>query len=270
MITRGIQAAANGMMSLLDMNDTIANNLANVNTAGFKKSALTFKNIYDERIEQTSNSKDVKMANHRYVGNLSVGSATDRSIIAFSQGNLDRTANPTDLAIEGDGFFKIQGADGKISYTRNGQFTINNKNRLVTLEGETVLDVKNRPIQIDLAANQAASKDLLFNENGDVVISNSKNQITLQKIAVVDFGDKENMVSLGNAKFAPANPSVNPELKAVKYNIQQGAVELSNASTITEMINSINVSRNYETLSKMVKEDGTLLDAAINLGRVRL
>lgn len=270
MITRGIQAAANGMQSLIDMNDTIANNLANVNTVGFKKSALTFRNIYDERIEQASNSKDIKASEHRYLGKLSVGSATDRSLIAFTQGNLDRTGNPMDVAIEGDGFFKIQGLDGKTMYTRNGQFTLNNKNRLVTHDGETVLDKSNRPIQVDLPGNQADFKDLTFKENGDVVLNGLKNQVTLQTLGIVDFGDKENLVSLGNGKFAPADPKLNPELKAEKFTLQQGAVELSNASTINEMINSINVSRNYETLSKLVKEDGTLLDAAINLGRVRL
>lgn len=269
MITRGIQAAANGMMSLLDMNDTIANNLANVNTVGFKKSALTFKNIYDERIEQASNNKDVKISDHRYLGNLSVGSATDKSILAFTQGTLDRTGNPMDLAIEGDGFFKLQGKDGKIVYTRNGQFTLNDKNRLVTHDGETVLDNKNRPIQIDLVGNQADFKDIMFQERGEVVL-NAKTPVTLQTIAIVDFGDRENMISLGNGKFVPSDPKLNPELKADKFDLQQGAVELSNSSTITEMINSINVSRNYETLSKLVKEDATLLDTAINLGRVRI
>lgn len=269
MITRGIQTAANGMQALLDMNDTIAHNLANVNTAGFKKSALTFKNIYDSKIEQSNPGSDVKNSERRYVGNLSMGAATDRSIVAFTQGTLDRTGNTMDLAIEGDGFFKIQGDDGKISYTRDGQFTINNKNRLVTRDGETVLDIKNRPIQIDLPGNQADYKDLAFNERGEVVINNLKNPVVLQTIAIVDFSDKQNLVSRGNAKFAPANPEINPELKAEKFHIQQGAIELSNSSTITEMINSINVSRNYETLSKLVKEDGTLLDAAINLGRIK-
>lgn len=270
MITRGIQSAANGMMSLLDMNDNIANNLANVNTIGFKKSTLTFKNIYDERIEQSTNGKDVKNNVPKYVGNLSVGSATDRSILAFSQGTLDRTGNPMDVAIEGDGFFKVQTPEGKIEYTRNGQFSINNKNFLVTRDGDQVLDVKGKPIKIDLQGLNTSDDRIIVKEKGDIQINDLAKSTQLQTIAVVDFGDKESMVSLGNGKFAPTNPSLNPELKADKFTIQQGAVELSNASTITEMINSINVSRNYETLSRMVKEEGKLLDTAINLGRVRL
>ncbi len=270
MITRGIQIAASGMQSLLDMNDTIAHNLANVNTAGFKKSTLTFKNIYDARIEQASVNSDAKNQDYRYVGNISMGSATNSSIISFSQGTLDRTGNAMDLAIAGDGFFKIQDADGNISYTRNGQFTINNKNQLVTLDGDFVLDNKGRKIDINMNQYQAEPKDLKFREKGEISIDNLKNQVTLQTLAIVDFGDKENMKSLGNAKFVPVDKTTNPELPVKKFNIQQGAIELSNSNTITEMINSINVSRNYETLSKLVKEDSTLLDAAINLGRVRL
>ena len=270
MITRGIQIAASGMQSLLDMNDTIAHNLANVNTAGFKKSALTFKNIYDARVEQASINSDAKNKDYRYIGNISMGSETNKSIISFTQGTLDRTGNPLDVAIAGDGFFKVQDADGNISYTRNGQFTINNKNKLVTLDGDYVLDVKGKTIDVNLAQYQGDPKDIKFKEKGEISIENLKNQATLQTLAIVDFGDKEGMKSLGNAKFVPNDPATNPELPVKKFTIQQGAIELSNSNTITEMINSINVSRNYETLSKLVKEDATLLDAAINLGRVRL
>ena len=258
------------MKSLLEMNDTIAHNLANVNTAGFKKSALTFKNIYDARIEQQTAGSDVKNQDYRYLGNLSMGSATNASVVAFTQGTMDRTGNTLDLAIAGDGFFKVQDPDGNISYTRNGQFTINNKNKLVTLDGDYVLDIKGKTIDINLAQYQAEPKDLMFRERGEIIINNPKNQVALQSLAIVDFPDKEDLRSLGNAKFAPSNKDINPELQAKKFTIQQGAIELSNSSTITEMINSINVSRNYETLSKMVKEDSSLLDLAINLGRVRL
>lgn len=270
MITRGISIASKGMQSLLDMNDTIANNLANVNTSGFKKSALTFKNIYDARIEQASAGQGIKTADYRYLGNLSMGSATDRSMVAFTQGTLSRTGNPMDVAIEGDGFFKIQDVDGKISYTRNGQFCVNNQNKLVTKDGEYVLDIKNKKIDVDLEKNQTTLDQIVFREKGQIVINNPKNPQMLQQIAIYDFSDKENLVPNGNAKFIPSNPDVNPQLIAEKFNLQQGSIELSNTSTINEMINSINVSRTYETLSKMVKEDSNLLDVAINMGRVRL
>ena len=269
MITRGIAIASNGMQSLLDMNDSIAHNLANVNTVGYKKAALTFKSVYEARVEQPTDQKDIKNTGHRYIGNLSMGSETDRSIIAFTQGTLDRTGNKTDVAIDGDGFFKVKDADGNIYYTRNGQFTIDSKKRLTTLDGDTVLDINSKPIQIDLEATNAESSDIVFRENGEIGLSNEKISMTLQRMAIVDLVDKENIRSMGNAKFAPADSQTNQEIPAVKFKIQQGALELSNSSTITEMINSINVSRNYETLSKLVKEDGDLLTTAINLGRIR-
>lgn len=269
MLSAGIQTAANGMQALLDQNDAVAHNLANVNTVGYKKASLTFKSLYDAKVEQSTNNNDPKNQNYQYVGNLSLGAVTDRSVISFSQGTLQRTDNTYDLAIDGDGFFKTQDPNGKISYTRNGQFTIDSNKRLTTLDGDTVLDVKNKPIKIDLQAMNATAKDVSIREKGEVVVSNPQVQATLQQIAIVDFSDKTNMMSLGNARFAPTNPNQNPELKADKYNIQQGALELSNSSTVNEMINSINVSRNYETLSKFVKEDAALIGTAINLGRLR-
>lgn len=270
MITRGIQIAANGMMSLLDLNDTVANNLANVNTAGFKKSGLLFKNVYDARIEQANAGSNIKNADYRYLGNLSMGSETDRSVVAFTQGTLDRTANPLDVAIQGDGFYKVQDLDGRITYTRNGQFCINNQNRLVTKDGEYVLDIRNRPITINLNASQSTQDQLVFRERGEVVVNNHLNPQMLQTIAIYDFSDKEDLIPLGNGKFVPGTPELNPELRADKFSLQQGAIELSNTNTINEMLNSINVSRCYETLSTLVKEDSNLLDTAINLGRVRL
>lgn len=270
MISRGIEIASKGMQSLLDLNDTIANNLANVNTSGFKKSNLTFKSVYDSRIEQATNPNDIKNTDYRYVGNLSMGSQTDRSVVAFTQGILDKSDNPLDVAISGDGFFKLKDASGNITYTRNGQFSINNKNILVTLEGDQVLDQKGKPITIDLNGNKSTMKDIVVREKGEIVLNNPASPQMLQAIGIYDFGDRSDVLSIGNSKFIPANKDINPELKAEKFSLQQGMRELSNANVVTEMINSINVSRSYETLSKFVKEDGTLLSQAINLGKVRL
>ncbi|MDD3238273.1 MAG: flagellar hook-basal body protein [Candidatus Gastranaerophilales bacterium] len=271
MITRGLQIAATGMQALMDENDVIAHNLANVNTAGFKKSALRFKSLYDARVEQTSPpGADIKSADYKYVGNISMGAQTDKSLLAFTQGTLDRTSNPLDVAIEGDGFYKIQDLDGNISYTRNGQFYINNQNKLVTREGEYVLDVRDKTVDINLRREQSTVDQVTFQGDGQIVISNPNNPKLLQKLALYDFSDKENMRQLGAGKFVPTDIQTNPPLKAEKFTLQQGAVELSNTNTITEMINSINVSRTYETLSKMVKNNSTLLQTAINLGKVRL
>ncbi len=268
MISRGMEIASKGMMSLLDMNDTVANNLANVNTAGFKKSNLTFRSIYDTRVEQAT-SNDIKTADYRHVGDISMGSQTDRSILAFTQGILEKTDTPLDVAIEGDGFFKVKDDKGDIYYTRNGQLRINSKNILTTSDGDQVLDTKGKPIIIDLNATRATLNDIVIREKGELSINSPTAPQMLQTIGIYDFSNKADIESVGNSKFKVTNSEQNPELKADKFVLQQGMRELSNSSVITEMLNSINVSRNYESLSKFIKESGTLMDTAINIGRVR-
>lgn len=270
MITRGIYTAAKGMECLLDLNDTIANNLANVNTTGFKKSSLTFRNIYDTTVEQsTPPGEEFKRSSWNNVGTLSIGPATNESLVQFTQGTLERTGNPLNIAIQGDGFFKVKNLDGNTAYTRNGDLTLDSQDYLITTDGERILDISGQPIKISLEATQSNRNQIVVNEDGQIVINNPKSPQMLQKIAVYDFADKRNVISLGNGKFIPSNPQENPEIKAARFSVQQGAVELSNTNTINEMINSIQVSRCYETLSKLVQQDSDLLNQVINLAKLK-
>ena len=147
MITRSLESAAKGMLALMDMNDNIANNLANVNTTGFKRGAIRFKDVLESAVYSQQGSI-LRDGSTKYLGNLSVGSQSMEFVHDFSQGALSKTGNKFDLAIEGDGFFKIQDIDGNISYTRNGSFTVNSDEYLVTKQGEYVLDVNNRRIRM--------------------------------------------------------------------------------------------------------------------------
>ncbi len=270
MITKGLDIAAKGMMSLLDMNDTTANNLANVNTTGFKKSNLVFRSVYDAAVYERTPANDIKFGEERNVGTMSMGSKTEKILLEFTQGNLERTGVPLDLALQGDGFFKVQTIDGDIAYTRNGSFTINNDKMLVTKEGDYVLDPKDKPIKLDMKKLRIENvHDLLVSEDGQIMTNAQDNQQMLQKINIVDFRIKSDLRAVGHSKFVPQDPASNPEVKAEKFSLQQGAIETSNANTVNEMINIINTTRNYETLSKFVKTDGELLSRAINLGRLQ-
>lgn len=265
MILRGLESAANGMQALINQNDSTANNVANVNTVGFKRQNLVFKDIYDSNIvDVTKQTEDI-----RDLGTLSVGSQVQKATYDFSQGVLSRTENTFDLGIEGDGFFKIQSNDGGVSYTRNGSFTMNNKGFLVTKDGDYVLDEKSKRIKI--RTNDVVMRsinDIIINEDGQIELNNEQNPIIMQKVGIFDFQNKEDMTYLGGAKFKPTDISTNPELKAEKFTLQQGSIELSNANVVNEMIKTINTSRNYESLSKVVKTSGDTLDKAIQVGRL--
>lgn len=265
MILRGFEAATRGMQSLIDQNDSTANNVANVNTVGYKKQALAFQNVYDASVAQKDQNGDFKK-----IGELSMGSQVQKLTYDFSQGVLDKTSNVFDLAIQGDGFFKIQSSDGGgYSYTRNGSFTLNNNGVLVTKDGDSVLDYKSKPIKIktdDVVMHSL--NDIIINEDGQITISNDQTQMVLQKIGVFDFSNKEDIVCIGGSQFKPTNTSTNPELKAEKFSIEQGSLELSNANVVNEMMRTISTSRNYESLSKLVKTNGDSLTEVMRIARL--
>lgn len=265
MIIRGFEAATQGMQALIDQNDSTANNVANVNTTGFKKQSLIFKDIYEANIVDTKNAD----GEVRELGQLSVGSQIQKLTHDFSQGTLNRTGNVFDLGIQGDGFFKVQSSSGEISYTRNGSFTMNNEGTLVTKDGENVLDEKGKIIKIKLNdVVMHSMDDLIIGKDGQISLNNELNPITMQKIGVYDFQNKEDMVCLGGSRFKPTDPILNKELKAEKFDIQQGALEMSNVNVVNEMIKTITTSRNYEALSKLVKTNGDTLSNAIGVAKI--
>jgi len=272
MIVRSLESCANGMLALMDMNDNTANNLANVNTIGYKKGSLRFRDVMESAIYTQSDSV-LRNDNSRYLGTISVGSESLSFTHDFSQGALTKTDNTYDLAIEGDGFFKIQDVDGKISYTRNGSFAVNNEDFLVTKQGDYVLDTFNRRIRMipeDLDPELMRDKvEIIIGENGNIEMNIGMQKMPLQTIGIWDFSDKDDLFELSDTKFIPKDPANNPELRSQKFSIQQGMLELSNSNVIREMISTINTTRNYESLARVVSTNNDMLDTAVALGRLR-
>lgn len=262
---RGIETAAQGTAAILDWNDMMANNLANVNTTGFKKAQMIFKDIHEQALANASvNKQDQSTQNNRIIGNLSTGSTVDSIVIDFSQGGLQQTGNPLDLGINGQGFFKIQTADG-IAYTRNGNFLLNKDGFLVNSNGDAVLDTSNSKIQIKL--NNQQTKDINITGDGQIAIGQQK----LQKLAVVDFTDKTQLESVGSTMFKPKDESETKPVQAKNFEVRQGSLEGSNASIIESMLGSINASRTYETLNNILKNTSeTLQKSTGTVGRLRV
>ena len=272
MILRGLESCANGMLALMDMHDNTANNLANVNTVGYKKGSLKFQNIMDSAV-YTQAESILRNDSTRYLGNLSVGSSAFQFTHDFSQGALNQTDNPYDVAIEGDGFFKIQDADGKVFYTRNGSFTRNDQDYLVTKQGEYVLDINNRRIRMipeDLDPDLVRDKvQIIIGEQGTIEMNAGLQKIPMQTIGVWDFQNKDDLFEISDTRFIQKTPEENPELRSEKFVIQQGMLELSNCNVIKEMINTISTQRNYESLTRVVRTNSEMLDTSVSLGRIR-
>ncbi len=283
MITRGIGTVANGMQAMLDFEDVTAHNLANVTTNGFKRSNIVFQDIMQANV-QTKNQKN----NYKDVGTLSNGPRSYRTYIDFSQGGLAESNNKMDVAIQGQGFFKIRYQDIKDTdpvdvrnyyYQRVGNFAIDDNNYLVNKDGDYVMDMENKRIRItrDPQANEInrinqmdLEKDLIIGETGRIELNNPNFNVQLQKIQVCDFKDKTKISNIGNAKYLPIygqNPEVYTKSDG-EFSLQQGMVEMSNSNTVVEMINSINVSRGYESMSNILKTQSDTISQAIGLGNI--
>ncbi len=283
MITRGIAAVAKGMQAMIDFQDVTAHNLANVTTDGFKKTKVTFQDILQSGVFEKAAKNDKKE-----VGSLSIGSRIDRTYIDFSQGALVPSDRNLDVAFQGDGFFKIRYRDvhdkapyneKNYYYERTGNFRLDDENYLINREGDYIMDMKDRRIRItrDPDADEIDEmnrfdliKDILISENGQVELNAPNYKVTLQKIKVCDFEDKTKISGIGQGKYLPIY-SENPGLYVKKdgtFNIQQGYNEASNANTINEMLNTINISRGYETMSNILRAQNESLQGVISLGNL--
>jgi flagellar basal-body rod protein FlgF len=250
------------MLSQVDYNDVVANNVANASSNGFKKSSAVFKQFDEVMVDKLNaqNKKDFYEDDSKSIGKVAIGAGVDRLYIDFSQGSLFETGNPLNVAINGDGFFAMKTSDNKDAYTRNGSFLISSNGFLKDNKGNNIIGDENKPIKIE--NNQI--KDLTITQDGTISTGTQR----INRIKIVDFSDKNELLPVGNSTFIDSGKA---GVKASKnYELRQGMVETSNSNIITEMVNSISGSRAYEAMTSMVKmTDGTLQKNINEVGRVQ-
>ena len=260
---RGLYTAATGMITETKRTDTIANNLANANTTGFKRDdAVTsdFEPMLIRRINDMSGPKDITEfkgfslgRKAPVVGELGLGSQVADIATDYSQGSLQSTGNQLDFAVEGEGYFRVATPRGE-RYTRDGNFYRDARSHLVTVNGNEVLDNAGRPIIIP---EEAA--DFLVSPEGSI----TANGIQVAVLGLVSFpGGDASMVKEGNSLYRPVDPAQRPQQAA--GSIQQGALERSNTEIVSEMVNLIANYRAYEANSKAVVTQDSMLDKSVN------
>ncbi len=215
----GIYSAAAGMLTAVERLNVISNNLANINTAGFK-SDIPFEKVIRFLSEEPFPGKDQPI--------LAGTSLNDRN------GNIKMTKRKLDLAFEGNGFFVVKMPNGAEYYTRNGAFNLNSKRELVTSEGYPILDKFNKTIRM-------YGKEFYFTPQGDLFIDG--NYYTTLK--VVDIPDRDQIEKVGNHFFRLKDSTFKP--KQIKDpNIIVGALEQSNVELMQEMTSLIITQRSFE------------------------
>lgn len=267
---RSLWTAASGMISQQTNVDTISNNLANINTTGYKKETMEFKSLLYQTIQHTStDSEGVAKPVGVQVG-LGVRNAAITS--QFTQGTFNSTGNTFDFAIEGDGFFQVQMEDGTTGYTRNGSFQMAigvNGTTLCTSEGYPVLDTQGMPIAVDSSYSTA---DITFNQNGNMMYpdaSGNPQQIGIQ-IGLAQFNNPAGLDKASGSLLKETNASGTARLEGQDANvkmskIKQGYLEASNVQAVDEMVNLIVAQRAYEMNSKAITASDTMLQQANNL-----
>jgi len=211
--------------------ELIANNLSNAQTAGFKKDVPVFHRIFSEAFSSYQ------------LGEF------ETSVTSFQQGELQATRNPLDLAIEGEGFFKVKTPQG-IRYTRSGNFRLNREGTLVQDSGYPVLG---RTGEINLKGNQFS-----IDKDGTVYVDGASRD----KIALVTFSDLNGLKKEGHALFK--QESVQEEKEVPQSQVHQGTMELSNINIMEEMVRMIDALRSFEACRKIVQVQDEMDAKAVN------
>lgn len=237
---QGIYIASMGMSPLMDKQDQIANNLANINTTGFKQSGLFLK------------SYQKYLANDLQQPNVNREIKADEVYIDYSEGSLKPTNNPLDCAIKGSGFYAIMTQEG-VQYTRNGNFMLDNERYLVTADGSKVLG---RDGYIRVEEEYPVS----INEHGEI---SQQGSITAT-LKVVDFDKPYKMLRCGESRFKPEQPLAAERVSA-GYVVKQGYLESANVNVVSNMVQMIAAYRNFEADQRALLSQDQTLDKAVNM-----
>ena len=260
---RALWSAASGMKTQQDNMDVVAHNLANVNTYGAKKVRAEFHDLLYQTLRPAGGNSG---PDSQYPTGLQIGlgdrlAATQR---IFTQGNLQATGNPTDIAIEGEGFFRIEMPDGTIAYTRDGSFKLDSNRRLVTTDGYPEAD--------NITIDQNASNDsITISGTGLVsdVVDGQTNEVG--QITITRFVNPAGLTAIGKNLFIETEASGEPldgtPGEDGAGTLVQSVIEMSNIQVVEEMVNMIVAQRAYESDAKAITTSDSMLEIANGLKR---
>ena len=253
---RGWYIGASGMNAQQNRLDAIANNLANVDTTGFKRDVAVSKAFSDLIIRRTQADGVYTTADGSYdvapiVGSLGLGVETNELFTDFDQGSFKSTDTSTDMALGGKGFFVVQTPDGE-RFTRNGNFLLGKEGILLTKDGYPVLG-ENGPIAVE-------SDKFFVNEDGMII--DRENDVYIDRLKIVRFENerylKKQGESLWDTNLIAGSPYVAEGDERPR--VLQGFTETSNVNVVNEMVQMIEVNRAYEANQKSIQTEDDMMD----------
>lgn len=270
---RALWTGASGMIAQQTSLDTIANNLSNVNTAGYKKESTTFQSLLYSKLqtEVTDNEGNPKPV----IGQVGSGVKVASVVSNFEQGNLNETGNPYDMAIDGEGFFLVRMPDGTTAYTRNGSFGLAlNSDGTITLansDGYQLLNTNGAVISFPATTD---TSQLLIDEFGNICYPNANGDVVPsgQTIALAQFNNPAGLTKISGSLYQESAASGTARLESQdaalnKSRILTSYLEGSNVQTADEIVDMIVTQRAYEMNSKVITASDEMLQQANNLRR---
>ena len=262
-MNRAMYSAATGMNAQQLNVDTISNNIANVNTVGFKRSRADFKDLFYETLEQagSATSSETEQPNGIQIGQGTTLAATKKS---FSPGMLKNTEQKLDIAIQGDGFLQVTMPSGEIAYTRNGSLSVDGEGRLVTNAGY--------PIEPEITFEEG-TREINISDSGVVqaAIGSSEEMEEIETIQLAKFINPSGLKSAGKNLFfstdAAGEPTEGAPGEEGMGELKQGFLEVSNVKIVEEMVDLIQAQRAYEINSKTIQASDSMLQTANNVKR---
>ncbi len=257
-MVKGLYTAYTGMINEQHRMDTMTNNLANSTTVGYKKEGATsqsFDSVLAYKLKDTSDAPNIP----RRMGINTPGVKIGENYTDYSQGSFKITDNTYDLALSGDGFFTVEFTNklGETStkYTRAGSFSLTQEGFLVTKDGDFVVG-SNGKIQLD------PTKDTAIDSAGRIM----QDQRVIDTIKLTDFEDYNYLKKYGENYLEPVEGAT---IKDANASIYSGYLEMSNVNIVTEMVDMISITRQYEANQKIIKTiDDSLEIASTQLGRL--
>lgn len=260
---RALSTAATGMLAQQLNVEVISNNLANLNTTSFKRQRNEFQDLLYQNIERVGANTSAQGTVAPSGIQIGVGVRSAATARIVEQGNLERTENPLDVAINGRGFFRVNLPSGEVAYTRAGSFQLDNQGSLVTQEGFLV--------QPNVAIPQEAT-GITINAEGEVQVT-LDGQVQPQVVGQLDlaiFANDAGLEAMGGNLFLETQASGPPNIAPPGTNgfgtLEQGFLERSNVNAVTEITNLISAQRAYELNSRVIQTADEMLSAVNQIG----
>lgn len=258
---KSLNTAATGMVAQQNNMDVIANNIANVNTYGFKKGRAEFEDLVYHNLKEPGQASGLNSVTPTGV-QTGLGVRTAAVSKDFTMGQSVTTKNPLDVQIEGTGFFQVRTPDGDMAYTRDGSFKKDANGRVVDKNGNALIPEITIPL---------TSVGIEISPAGDIRSYDAKGgePQSLGQLDIVNFINPAGLKNVGKNLFLPTAASGQPAAGRPGTNgmgyLAQGEVESSNVNIVDEMVNMITAQRAYETNSKVIQTSDQMMQTAVNI-----